>query len=169
MSKPLFSLCLLASLTLASCSTILNNLPGVYSLEIQQGNIVDQTMIDQLRPRMNKRQVLYIMGSPMLVDAFHQKRWDYIYSDKLNDDETVPKRITLVFDNDQIIGIQGDLKPSALPVIKESKETTIDVPKRNLERTLWEKLNGLFGYGGVNQQTAKEPSAPKPAQDDAPY
>ncbi|MDO9104419.1 MAG: outer membrane protein assembly factor BamE [Methylovulum sp.] len=165
MSKLLFSFCLLASLSLASCSMVLNNLPGVYSLEIQQGNIVDQDMIDQLRPGMNKRQVLYIMGSPMLVDTFHQKRWDYVYSDQPKGEDRVQKRITLVFDHDQIIGIQGDLRPSAVPVSKSTNETTVDVPKRDLDRTLWEKITGLFGYDGGNSPSQKEPAALKPTED----
>jgi outer membrane protein assembly factor BamE len=136
----------LTSLTLVSCSTILNNLPGVYTLEIQQGNIIDQAMIDQLRPGMNKRQVLYIMGSPMLDDVFHKNRWDYLYSDQPDGEDRVQKQISLFFENDQIVGIQGDFRPSAVPVIKTSGETTVDVPKRDLEKTLWEKITGLIGY-----------------------
>lgn len=146
MRKSLFSLSLLTSLTLVSCSTILNNLPGVYTLEIQQGNIIDQAMIDQLRPGMNKRQVLYIMGSPMLDDVFHKNRWDYLYSDQPSGEDRVQKQISLFFENDQIVGIQGDFRPSAVPVIKTSGETTVDVPKRDLEKTLWEKITGLIGY-----------------------
>jgi outer membrane protein assembly factor BamE len=146
MRKSLFSLSLLTSLTLVSCSTILNNLPGVYTLEIQQGNIIDQAMIDQLRPGMNKRQVLYIMGSPMLDDVFHKNRWDYLYSDQPDGEDRVQKQISLFFENDQIVGIQGDFRPSAVPVIKTSGETTVDVPKRDLEKTLWEKITGLIGY-----------------------
>lgn len=164
MSKPLFSLSLLASLTLASCSTILNNLPGVYTLEIQQGNIIDQAMVDQLRPGMTKRQVLYIMGSPMLNDVFHQERWDYIYYDKVNGEDKVQKKVSLYFDKDQIIGIQGDLRPSATPVVKTSNETTVDVPKRNLEKTLWEKITSLFSYDGDSK---KEPPTLKPAPNDS--
>ncbi|MDP2903197.1 MAG: outer membrane protein assembly factor BamE [Methylovulum sp.] len=172
MSKLLFSLCLLASLPLVSCSTVLNNLPGVYSLEIQQGNIVDQAMIDQLRPGMNKRQVLYIMGSPMLADTFHQKRWDYVYSEQPSGNkDRVQKRITLIFDNDQIIGMQGDLRPSAIPVVKASNEATVDVPKRDLDRTLWEKITGVLGYNGSDNVAKKEPPNPKPAgaDDDTPH
>jgi outer membrane protein assembly factor BamE len=135
-----------ASLTLSSCTTILNNLPGVYRVDVQQGNIVDQGMIDQLRPSMNKRQVLYIMGSPMLTDFFHQKRWDYLYSAQVEGGDRQQKRISLFFDNDQLMGVQGDFKPSELPVIKTSEETTVDVPKRDLDKTLWEMITGLFGY-----------------------
>jgi outer membrane protein assembly factor BamE len=146
MRKSLFSLSLLSSLALVSCSTIMNYIPGVYTIDIQQGNIIEQSMVDQLRPGMNKRQVLYIMGSPMLNDVFHKNRWDYLYSDQPSGEDRVQKQISLFFENDQIAGIQGDFRPSATPVIKTSGETTVDVPKRDLEKTLWEKITGLVGY-----------------------
>lgn len=166
MSKPFFSLSLLVGLSLTSCSTVLNNLPGVYTLEIQQGNIVEQPMVDQLRPGMNKRQVLYIMGSPMLTDVFHPERWDYIYYGEDDDKEKVQKKASLFFNKDQLVGIQGDMRPSGKPVVKPSGETTVDVPKRDLERTLWEKVTGLLGYG----DTAKnEPDNLKPVPTSADY
>ena len=162
MRKSLFSLSLLTSLTLVSCSTILNNLPGVYTLEIQQGNIIDQAMIDQLRPGMNKRQVLYIMGSPMLDDVFHKNRWDYLYSDQPSGEDRVQKRIAISFENDQIAGIQGDFRPSTTPVIKTSGETTVDVPKRDLEKTLWEKITGLVGYDDLDAPSKTDKPDAKP-------
>ena len=103
-------------------------------------------MVDQLRPGMNQRQVLYIMGSPMLNNVFHKNRWDYVYSNQPSGEDRVQKQISLFFENDQIAGIQGDFRPSATPVIKTSGETTVDVPKRDLEKTLWEKITGLVGY-----------------------
>ncbi len=166
MSKPFFYLSLLAGLSLTSCSTVLGHLPGVYTLEIQQGNIVEQAMIDQLRPGMNKRQVLYIMGSPMLTDVFHRDRWDYVYYDKSDDEEKVQKKLSLFFDNEQLVGVQGDMRPSAKPVIKTSGETTVDVPKRNLEKTMWEKITGVFGYGDTPKN---EPENLKPAPIDPGY
>jgi outer membrane protein assembly factor BamE len=162
MRKSLFSLSLLTSLTLVSCSTILNNLPGVYRLEIQQGNIIDQAMVDQLRPGMNKRQVLYIMGSPMLDDVFHKNRWDYLYSDQPSGEDRVQKRISLFFENDQIAGVQGDFRPSATPVIKTSGETTVDVPKRNLDKTLWEKITSLIGYDELDAPSKTDEANAKP-------
>ena len=161
MRKLLFSLNLLTSLTLVSCSTIMNYIPGVYTIEIQQGNIIDQAMIDQLRPGMNKRQVLYIMGSPMLDDVFHKNRWDYLYSAQPSGEDRVQKQISLFFENDQIVGIQGDLRPSAVPVAKTSGETTVDIPKRDLEKTLWEKITGLFGYDEIDDTPKKDKDAAK--------
>jgi outer membrane protein assembly factor BamE len=145
------SLCLFsvaASFTLTACSTMLGYLP-VYTIDIQQGNIVDQTMIDQLQPNMTKRQVLYVLGSPMLNDAFHQKRWDYIYSEQRNGEDRQQKKITLLFnDAEKISGIQGDFKPGKAPQFKPTVESTVDVPKRDLEKSVWEKIIGVFGFDG---------------------
>ena len=161
------TLSLTASLLLAACSPVLNNLPGVYSLEIQQGNIVDQAMVDQLKPGMNKRQVLYVMGSPMLIDAFHPKRWDYVYSDQISGKDRVQKRMTLIFENELLIGIQGDLKPNAVSITSAQNETTVDVPKRSLDRTMLEKVSSLFSYGSDSKESSNLKS--KPRDDDAPH
>jgi outer membrane protein assembly factor BamE len=140
---PRFVLCLLLPLSLTACSTLLNNLPGVYTLEIQQGNMVDTDMVNQLKPGMTKRQVLFIMGSPMLVDFFHQKRWDYLYSKEIGGEDREQKRIALFFDGDLLTGVQGDFKPD-LQAVRPVKEVTVDVPPRDLEKTLWEKVVWLF-------------------------
>lgn len=153
---------ILAALT--GCETVLNHLPGVYTIDIEQGNIIDQTMVDQLRPNMTKRQVLYIMGSPMLADSFHQKRWDYLYSDQPGGEARMQKRISLFFDGDALVGVQGDLHPSMAPVMKQSSETTVDVPKRNLQGTMWEKLTGLVDDNpSPPAAPTAETSANKPA------
>lgn len=147
MRKSLFSFSLLASLSLTACSTILNNLPGVYSVEVQQGNIIDQAMIDQLRPNMDKRQVLYIMGSPMLTDSFHKNRWDYVNSVRPSGGDRVEKKVFLVFKDvdgsDRLQGLYGDFKPSNLPFMKPP-EQLVDLPKRDLERTMWEVVSSPF-------------------------
>ena len=44
--------------------------PSVYKINIQQGNIVTQEMVDQLKPGMTERQVRYIMGNPLIEDTF---------------------------------------------------------------------------------------------------
>jgi outer membrane protein assembly factor BamE len=158
MRKPLLYSTLLAGLTMTSCSMILNNLPGVYTVDVQQGNIVDQSMVDQLRPGMNKRQVLYIMGSPMLKDVFHENHWEYLYSNQPGGEARQQKRITLYFEDDKVVGLQGDFKPSKLPVLKPSPDATVDVPKRNLDDSLWGTLTGWFSS---NDSAA----APQPEDD----
>jgi outer membrane protein assembly factor BamE len=163
MRSVFFCTVLLSSFLLASCSYILNNLPGVYTIPIQQGNIVDQSMIDQLRPNMTERQVLYILGSPMLVDTFHQKRWDYLYSNQPSGEDRQQKKVSVLFNQDGLVsGVQGDFKPSATSVVKPSEETTVDVPKRDIEKTMWQKIKGLFGFDDIDDSPKKDPDS-KPA------
>jgi outer membrane protein assembly factor BamE len=147
-SKSLF---IAAVLQLSACANILNNLPGVYRPDIEQGNIINQDMIDQLRPKMTQRQVLYIMGSPMLVDAFHQTRWDYIYSEQPGGEPRRQKRISLFFNEDELIGVQGDIRPSTLPVPMPSYDETLELPKRQFDKTLWGKINSIFSSDPVVQ------------------
>ncbi|MEE4108553.1 MAG: outer membrane protein assembly factor BamE, partial [Halieaceae bacterium] len=48
--------------------------PGVYKIDVEQGNLVDQKMIEQLQPGMSRRQVRFIMGSPLVEDTFNPNR-----------------------------------------------------------------------------------------------
>lgn len=146
MRKYYFPLFITLCLTLTACSSIIENLPGVYSLDIQQGNIINQKMIDQLKPKMTKRQVLYVMGSSMLVDVFHQKRWDYLYSEQLDGEPRKQKRLSLFFEDDILSSMQGDFRPNKNKITSKTDETTIDIPPRDLEKTLWEKITGIFSH-----------------------
>src|SRR3546814_20220346 len=70
----LASLSFAGLVALAGCS-----FPGVYKVDIQQGNVVTQDMIDQLRPGLTRQQVRFILGNPLITDTFHANRWDYLY------------------------------------------------------------------------------------------
>ncbi len=50
-----------------------------YRVNVQQGNLVEQKQIAQLRPGMTRDQVRYVLGTPLLQDPFHSDRWDYVY------------------------------------------------------------------------------------------
>jgi outer membrane protein assembly factor BamE len=51
----------------------------VYRMPIQQGNFLDQKAIDQLQVGMTRSQVRFLLGTPMVPDAFDRDRWDYLY------------------------------------------------------------------------------------------
>lgn len=128
--------------------------------------MIDQDLIDQLRPNMTKRQVMYILGSPMIADTFHDKRWDYLYSEQRNGGDRLQKRISLYFNGDNLVGVQGDIRPSTLPVVKPSAETTVELPKREFDKSMREKVTGLFGFD--DDTTAKpkeEPAKPEKKSD----
>ena len=103
----LTSLTLVGLLALAGCS-----FPGVYKIDIQQGNVVTQDMIDQLRPGMTRRQVRFIMGNPLIQDTFNTNRWDYLYSLQPGGGERQQERVSVVFNgNDQLVSLSGDFMP----------------------------------------------------------
>lgn len=85
--------------------------PGVYRIDIPQGNIITQEMIDQLRPGLTKRQVTFILGTPLIRDTFDQDRWDYLYSYQPGGGERVQERITVFFDaNGELTHFEGDFE-----------------------------------------------------------
>lgn len=103
----LTSLSLTGLLALAGCS-----FPGVYKIDIQQGNVVTQDMIDQLRPGMTRKQVRFIMGNPLLTDTFHANRWDYLYSIQPGGGQRLQERVSVNFGaDDQLVGLSGDFLP----------------------------------------------------------
>lgn len=101
------SFTLASLLVLAGCS-----FPGVHKIDIQQGNVITQDMIDQLRPSMTMRQVRFIMGTPLITDTFQSNRWDYLYSIQVAGGARKQERISLMFDdNQQLLGLAGDFIP----------------------------------------------------------
>jgi outer membrane protein assembly factor BamE len=96
-----------------SCMMVLGGcaFPGVYRIDIPQGNIITQEMIDQLRPGLTKRQVTFILGTPLIRDTFDQDRWDYLYSYQPGGGERVQERITVFFDdNGELTHFEGDFE-----------------------------------------------------------
>lgn len=51
----------------------------VYRMSIQQGNFLEGKTVDQLQVGMTRAQVRYLLGTPMVPDAFDRERWDYLY------------------------------------------------------------------------------------------
>ncbi len=116
MQKKITQLLLCAVLTAAGgvglngCSYL--KFPGVYRIAVQQGNIIDQKKVDQLKVGMSKRQVQFVMGSPLLNDAFHENRWDYIYQLRKGDETLRNRRFTLYFADDKLVRYEGDYEPN---------------------------------------------------------
>ena len=64
MQKPLTTFLLILTLALSGCSYI--RFPGVYKIDIAQGNIIKEEDIAKLKPGMTKRQVRYVLGEPLI-------------------------------------------------------------------------------------------------------
>jgi len=126
MQKLLIIIGLIASLclTVCSCSRL------VHKIDVQQGNVITQDEVNLLEPGMTRRQVQFIMGSPMIADVFHQDRWDYVYVLWPGYGEPTGMRITLFFDGDLLAETSGTLHPDAAgqDAPARPKQVTLVVP-----------------------------------------
>ncbi|MBU3736681.1 MAG: outer membrane protein assembly factor BamE [Methylobacterium sp.] len=82
-------------------------------MDISQGNVVTPKMMMQLRPGMSKAQVKFIMGTPLIVDAFHANRWDYFYQMRKDGKIVEQRRVIMEFENEKLARIRGDVIPAA--------------------------------------------------------
>jgi len=62
-------------LLLQACS-----FPGVYKINVQQGNIITQDMLDTLKPGMTKKQVYFVLGKPVIDNVFNPNLENYVYT-----------------------------------------------------------------------------------------
>lgn len=86
--------------------------PGVYKINVEQGNIVTQEMADQLKPGMTRRQVRFILGTPLIEDTFNQNRWDYLYVKRNGMTVLKESRLTVEFEGDALVRVSGDFVPA---------------------------------------------------------
>ena len=88
----------------------------VYRVAVQQGNFLDPRQVSQLQDGMTRSQVRFLLGTPMLPDAFDNDRWDYIYYLKLGrGGETEQRRLTVFFEDDRVARIENIGVPSSAP------------------------------------------------------
>ena len=119
---------LLGFATLSGCT-----FPGVYKLNVQQGNIVTQDMLDQLEPGMTERQVIYLMGNPVARNPFSDQRWNYIYTLEVRDKITKRYQVTLHFDDAALHShYSGELPPEEF----SEENQTSEVPPEERNPTL---------------------------------
>ena len=91
-------------LLLANCS-----IPRIFQVVVSQGNLVDQEMLDKLEIGMTESQVKFVMGTPLISDTFYPERWDYFTSVTQGESSYTNQKITLFFENNQLIRWEGEI------------------------------------------------------------
>ncbi len=112
---------------LAACS-LKPSFFNEYKIDIQQGNVLSQEMVAQLKPGQTRDQVRFLLGTPLITDMFHQQRWDYVYSYKHGSTGQVESRKFSVF-----FGADGRLERVGGDVeVAEVADLTTPVAKSQL-------------------------------------
>lgn len=132
MNKQYLVIILIFLLSLYSCSRNDGDykLPGVYRINVQQGNVIEQDMIDRLKPGMEKNQVRFIMGTPSLIDPFHPDRWEYIYTFTEGATQRQQRHLTIFFEDEKLAYVDGDVKIGTRkpPDELNTRSKIVDVP-----------------------------------------
>ena len=109
---------ILLSMLLSSCSYVSTPLLSPYEMEIRQGNFVTPEMRDKLKLGMTRQQVRYVLGTPLVFDAFHANQWDYVYRLKQRGEVVEKQRMTLYFEGDSLVRIDDTEMPAhTAPVV----------------------------------------------------
>lgn len=124
LSKAALAVCLLA---FGACTYL-----TPYKVEVQQGTVITQENVGKLKVGMTRSQVSFVMGTPLLTDAFHADRWDYVYYLRKRERIVEQRKIALFFDGDILKDIRSDapaggdatptVTPAAAPAAPASKQ-----------------------------------------------
>ncbi len=102
-----------------------------YKIDIQQGNVLTQEMVAQLKPGQTRDQVRFVLGTPMVADIFHQQRWDYVYSYRNGRTGAVEgRKFTVFFDADgRLERVGGDVAVADVAELTtpQSKSRLVDL------------------------------------------
>ena len=87
---------------------------GVYKLDINQGNYLSQDMVDKLKVGQTKAQVRQLLGTPLVVSAFRDSRWDYVYEFTHQGRTVAHRTFTTYFVDDKLARWEGDEMPQSM-------------------------------------------------------
>jgi outer membrane protein assembly factor BamE (lipoprotein component of BamABCDE complex)/ketosteroid isomerase-like protein len=154
---------MLSSIFMVGCGA---KLPSIkpYKMEIQQGNVVTSKMLLQLRPGMTKSQVRYIMGTPLIVDSFHDNRWDYFYQLRQEGKVIEKRRVILDFDKDALVSVRGDVVAAGDKTAEAPTNTapkSVNSPKKEESKSWLDRLK--FWKSDEEKQGAVEAAVEAPA------
>ncbi|MDF0605351.1 outer membrane protein assembly factor BamE [Neisseriaceae bacterium TC5R-5] len=115
-----------AIIALAGCGSI-----RPYTMEVQQGNFITEDSVAKLKLGMTPSQVRFLLGTPLLLDPFHNDRWDYSYRvikrRELDGDSN--KLLSIYFKDGVLERIDGDAQPSPHRQAAESASSANPIQK----------------------------------------
>jgi outer membrane protein assembly factor BamE len=87
---------LILTLFLAGCA-----FPGVYKINVQQGNIVTKKELNALTKGMPRSQVHAVMGTPLMLNPVDTSREYYVYTFQRAGGDIDEQRIIVYYEDDR--------------------------------------------------------------------
>jgi outer membrane protein assembly factor BamE len=114
----------LAGVVMVGCGSFKNPIERItpHKIPVQQGNAITQEMLNKLKPGMTPSQVRFILGTPLVVEPFRDDRWDYVHVLRKGDQVVEQRRVSVVFENGLLKGVEGDVQAAASKDAPANKE-----------------------------------------------
>ena len=93
----------------------------IYKPNIMQGSVLEIEAVEKLQLGMSKSAVMNLIGSPSIIDPFHQYQWDYIHHSTVNGEQVTHYRLRLIFDED----ILAEIDKSELGGLTEDRKSVV--------------------------------------------
>ncbi len=144
----------------------------VYKMNIQQGNYLVADSVSQLKEGMTRSQVRFLLGTPMVPDAFDDSRWDYYYffsSRKIK--EPLKRRLTVYFQDEKVQRIENLGVPTQADLAQieaDLKKAIAETRKNRKKPSLWQRMTGRDKQSGTNESTSPPTSEPEKKPDPLP-
>ena len=107
----------------------------VYKMSIQQGNYLVTDSVAQLKEGMTRSQVRFLLGTPMVPEAFDDSRWDYFYyyKNERRMKEPLKRRLTVYFADERVQRIENQGVPTQtdLAQLEQDLKRAIEANKKN--------------------------------------
>ncbi len=105
---------LAALVSVTGCSSGRHESSGLfepYRTDLPQGNYVTREMLDKVTVGMNREQVRFTLGSPLLNPLFRPDRWDYVFRYLYPSGRAELRRVVILFKDDKVVSIKADDLP----------------------------------------------------------
>ena len=120
---------------------------GVYKIDVNQGNFVTQDVVDKLKVGQTRSQARVLLGTPLVADAFHANRWDYVYRFESSGRLREEHKLTIFFEDDKVAKWESDPHPVS-PIrgyTGDNKEGVIRSVSSD-DGSWWGRIRGWFGW-----------------------
>ncbi|MBS8242077.1 outer membrane protein assembly factor BamE [Marinobacter lipolyticus] len=83
--------------------------PGVYKINVQQGNILTDEELTSLSEGMSRSQVHSVLGTPLMVNPVDPSREYFIYTFQRRGGDIKEQRVIVYYDNNQFSHYEAQL------------------------------------------------------------
>ena len=96
----------------------------VYKLPTRQGNVLEQSKLEQIEVGMTRDQVRFLLGTPLAASPFTDERWDYLGFYRSPRGQTAQRVVSLYFDGNSLVRAEG-IEPEDKEAVKATEPEAV--------------------------------------------